>query len=226
MKKIVLTITICIVLLAIACSLFIHFAPVSYDAGACGGGFDAWIFDKYKNDLLQKYITEHNSDLSNIEIIDDSKEVNYEGRYISIQFDINEKDKQRTLYFVGKRVWIENYRWDICQVVYDGEVKKLSDYIASKNNIIQINFTVWILPLLIGMLIRLSFIKWKKGYILSGAFALISIVVWLRTKNLVNHGVDGTVMLLAWMSTILTGGSLIVGAISLLIKKIKHKEVS
>ena len=32
MKKIILTITICVVLLAIACSLFIHFAPVSYDA--------------------------------------------------------------------------------------------------------------------------------------------------------------------------------------------------
>ena len=224
MKKIVLTITICVVLLAIACSLFIHFAPVSYDASACGGGFDTWIFDKYKNELLQKYITEHNSDLRNIEIIDDSKVVNYEGRYISIQFDINEIDRQRTLYFVGKRVWIENYSWEICQVIYDGEVENLSDYIASTNTIKQTNFTVWILPLLIGVLIRLVFIKWKKGYILSGVFALITVVVWIWTKNLVSHGVDGTVMLFAWMSTILTGGSLIVGAISLLIKKIKHKE--
>ena len=226
MKKIVLTITICVVLLAIACSLFIHFAPVSYDAGACGGGFDTWIFDKYKNELLQKYITEHNSDLRNIEIIDDSKVVNYEGRYISIQFDINEKDRQRTLYFVGKRVWIENYSWEICQVIYDGEVENLSDYIASTNTIKQTNFTVWILPLLIGVLIRLVFIKWKKGYILSGVFALITVVVWFWTKNLVSHGVDGTVMLFAWMSTILTGGSLIVGAISLLIKKIKLQEES
>ena len=221
MKKIVLTITICVVLLAIACSLFIHFAPVSYDAGACGGGFDTWIFDKYKNELLQKYITEHNSDLSNIEIIDDSKVVNYEGRYISIQFDINEKDKQHALYFVGKRVWIETYRWNLCQVLYDGEVKKLSNYITSSYTQIQNIFAIWILPLLIGMLIRLVFVKWKKGYMLSGVFALISIVVWLRTKNLVNHGVDGTVMLWAWMSTVLTVGSLMVGIISLLVKKIK-----
>lgn len=80
MKKLVLTISIVIVLLTITCSLCIHFAPVSYDAGACGGGFDTWIFNKYKNELLHKYITEHNSDLSNIDIIDDSKEVNYEGR--------------------------------------------------------------------------------------------------------------------------------------------------
>ena len=224
MKKIILTITLCVVLISITCSLFIHFAPVSYDAGACGGGFDTWIFDKYKNELLQKYITEHNSDLSNIEIIDGSKVVNYEGRYISIQFNIKEKDKQRTLYFVGKRVWIETYRWELCQTLYDSEVESLSDYIASTNNIKQTNFTVWILPLLIGVLIRLVFIKRKKGYILSGVFALITIVVWLWTKNLVSHGVDGTVMLFAWMLTILTGGSLIVGAISLLIKKIKLQE--
>ena len=221
MRKFIWIITIGIVLFAIACSLCIHFAPVSYDAGACGGGFDTWIFDKYKNELLHKYITEHNSDISNIEIIDDSKEVNYEGRYISIQFDINEKDKRHTLYFVGKRVWIETYRWDLCQVVYDGEVKKLSNYITSTHTQIQNIFAIWILPLLIGMLIRLVFVKWKKGYILSGVFALISIVAWIWTKNLVAHGVDGTVMLWAWMSTVLAVGSLIVGAISLLVKKIK-----
>jgi len=223
MKRIVLTITICIALLAFSCSLCIRFAPVSYDAGACGGGFDAWIFDKYDNELLQIYITKYNSDLSNIEIMDDSKEVDYEGRYISIQFDIKEKGKQQTLYFVGKRVWTETYRWKLCQALYDGEVKSLSDYIASEKNNIQTNFIVWVLPLLIGMLIRLLVIKWKKGYILSCVFALLSIVVWIWTKNLVNHGVDGTVMLLALMSTILTGGSLIAGIIYLLIKKIKNK---
>ena len=111
-------------------------------------------------------------------------------------------------------------------MIYDREVENLSDYIASTNTIKQTNFTVWILPLLIGVLIRLVFIKWKKGYILSGVFALITVVVWFWSKNLVSHGVDGTVMLFAWMSTILTVGSLIVGAISLLIKKIKLQEES
>ena len=107
-------------------------------------------------------------------------------------------------------------------MLYDGEVKSLSDYIASENNINQNNFTIWIMPLLIGILIRLVFIKWKKGYIISCIFALISITVWIWTKHLVNHGVDGTVMLLAWMTTILTVASLITGGISLLIKKLKR----
>lgn len=83
-------------------------------------------------------------------------------------------------------------------------------------------FTVFVLPFLIGGIIRLMFLRWKKGYILSGAFALISVVVWIWTKHLANHGVDGTVMLWALMATELTVGSLIVGGISLLIKKIKH----
>ena len=83
-------------------------------------------------------------------------------------------------------------------------------------------FTVFVFPLLIGVIIRLMFLKWKRGYILSGVFALISVIVWFWTKHLVDHGVDGTVMLWALMATELTVSSLIVGGISLLIKKIKH----
>ena len=80
-------------------------------------------------------------------------------------------------------------------------------------------FIVFILPFLIGVMIRLMFLKWKRGYILSGVFALISVILYFWTKHLTNHGVDGTVMLWALMAAELTVGSLIVGGISLLIKK-------
>ena len=83
-------------------------------------------------------------------------------------------------------------------------------------------FTVFVLPLLIGVMIRLMFLKWKRGYLISGVFVLISVIVWLWTKHLANRGVDGTVMLWALMATELTVGSLIVGGISLLIRKIKR----
>ena len=83
-------------------------------------------------------------------------------------------------------------------------------------------FTVFILPFLIGAIIRLMFLKWKRGYIISGVFALTSVMVWLWTNHLVSHGTDGTVMLWALMATELAVGSLIVGGISLLIKKKKH----
>lgn len=86
----------------------------------------------------------------------------------------------------------------------------------------SIVFMVFVLPFIIGIIIRLIFLKWKRGYIFSGFSTIISVVVWLWSKHLTNHGVDGTVMLWAWMATELAVGSLIVGGISLLIKKIKH----
>ena len=84
-------------------------------------------------------------------------------------------------------------------------------------------FAIFVLPFFIGAIIRLMFLKWERGYILSGVCALISIIVWLWTKHLANHGVDGTVMIWALIATEITVGSLIVGGIVLLSKKIKHK---
>lgn len=83
-------------------------------------------------------------------------------------------------------------------------------------------FTVFVLPFFLGAIIRALFLKWKKGAVLSGVFALISVIVWIWTKNLTNHGVDGTVLLWALMAAELTAGSLIVGGIWRLMKKIKH----
>ena len=85
-------------------------------------------------------------------------------------------------------------------------------------------FTVFALPFLIGAIIRSMLLKRKRGYILSFVFALISVIVWLWTKHLANHGVDGTVMLWGLMATELATGSLIVGGLSLLIKKMKHQK--
>ena len=82
-------------------------------------------------------------------------------------------------------------------------------------------FMVFVLPFLIGAIIRLAFLKWKRGYMISGVFALISVIAWLWTTHLVNHGVEGTVLLWALMATELTTASLIVGGISFLRKKIK-----
>ena len=82
-------------------------------------------------------------------------------------------------------------------------------------------FIIFVLPFFIGIIIRLLFLKWKRGYILSGTFALLSVIAWVWTKYLVSNGVDGTVMLWALMATELTIGSLITDGIALLLK-IKH----
>ena len=82
-------------------------------------------------------------------------------------------------------------------------------------------FIIFVLPFFIGIIIRLLFLKWKRGYILSGTFALLSVIAWVWTKYLVSNGVDGTVMLWALIATELAIGSLITDGISLLLK-IKH----
>ena len=79
-------------------------------------------------------------------------------------------------------------------------------------------FIIFVLPFFIGIIIRLLFLKWKRGYILSGAFALLSVIAWVWTKYLVSNGVDGTVMLWALMAAELTAGALITDGISLLFK--------
>ena len=79
-------------------------------------------------------------------------------------------------------------------------------------------FIIFVLPFFIGIIIRLLFLKWKRGYILSGTFALLSVIAWVWTKYLVSNGVDGTVMLWALMAVELTAGALITDGISLLLK--------
>ena len=79
-------------------------------------------------------------------------------------------------------------------------------------------FIIFVLPFFIGIIIRLLFLKWKRGYILSGTFALLSVIAWVWTKYLVSNGVDGTVMLWALMAAELTAGALITDGIFLLLK--------
>ena len=78
------------------------------------------------------------------------------------------------------------------------------------------------LPCLIGAAIRAIFLKWKRGYFLTVALALLCVIVWLWTDRLVARGVDGTVLLWAYIAAELFVGSFLAGGISLLIRKIKH----
>ena len=82
-------------------------------------------------------------------------------------------------------------------------------------------FRVFVLPFLVGALLRWILLKRKRGWLLSAVFALLSVIAWFWTRHLVSHGVDGTVLLWAVMAAELTAGSLLVGGISLLMKKLK-----
>lgn len=110
--------------------MYLHFAPVDFDARACGGGFRTWIFDKYKNTLIERFITEFDNtlELDDIKIIDNTESVTWSNRNISISFDIDVRNEQYRVCFPGKRIWIETYKWDNFIFVtddYQQELKRL-----------------------------------------------------------------------------------------------------
>ena len=80
-------------------------------------------------------------------------------------------------------------------------------------------FFIFVFPHLLGALLRAMLLKWERGYLLSCVFALIAVIVWVWTKSLVDHGMEGTLMLWALMAIELTVGSCVVGGLSLLLKK-------
>ena len=80
-------------------------------------------------------------------------------------------------------------------------------------------FFVYVFPFLLGAVLRAMLLKWKRGGLLSCVFALIAVIVWVWTKSLIDHGMEGTLMLWALMAIELTVGSCVVGGLSLLLKK-------
>ncbi len=116
-------VSICIVLvifLTLGGYIFIKYMPVSWDSGPFTNGFQASVFDKYSEELTQRYYEtlEDKDDISNIKPIRDHNiDVYWIDRTIFIEFDVeyehSEKGKVREKVFTkGKRTWRFTYEWD------------------------------------------------------------------------------------------------------------------
>ncbi len=106
-----------VLLTAAAAALSVHFASVSRDAGACGGGFGTYIFDKYSSHLTGLY-GQHRETGYRFEALRGTQEAAWEGRTITLSFDIRYRDNERGVVtdrvcFRGKRVWTETFRWRV-----------------------------------------------------------------------------------------------------------------
>lgn len=98
--------------------LYIRNQPVAWDAGACGGGYSTFIFDKYCEELTQKFVNgmEDSSNISSVRAVRGTQEAEWEDQTIYLQFDIQyEHSTQGTLTekvrFIGHRTWIDTYDW-------------------------------------------------------------------------------------------------------------------
>lgn len=97
---------------------FIGNLPVQWDAGACGGGYSAFIFDKYSDVLTQKFVegVAKHSDFLSAEAIKGTQEAEWKDKTIFLKFDIRCENFEHgvsteTVCFVGKRIWFDTYVW-------------------------------------------------------------------------------------------------------------------
>lgn len=98
--------------------LYVRSQPVDWDAGACGGGYATFVFDKYSEELTAKYVdgSAEKDSIVSARAVRGTQEAEWEDRTIFLQFDIEvERSGQGTVtervHFVGHRTWIDTYDW-------------------------------------------------------------------------------------------------------------------
>lgn len=109
----------CLVLVGIAGSIiYIRNLPVDWDAGACGGGYATFIFDKYNEELTQKFLdgSEEKNAIHSAEAIRGTQEAEWEDQTIFLQFDVHYEHSTQgtiteTVRFIGQRTWFDTYDW-------------------------------------------------------------------------------------------------------------------
>lgn len=103
-----------IILVGIA---YIRMLPVEWDAGACGGGYATFVFNKYGKELSQKYASRlrNKDDILCAKAIRGTQSARWEGQTFYLIFDVQYADAKQgvvteTVRFIGRRVWIDTYK--------------------------------------------------------------------------------------------------------------------
>lgn len=96
----------------------IHMLPVRFDAGACSGGYGTFLFDKYSEELVEKFYNgmADNSGVSSVSAIRGTQEASWDGRSLYLQFDIQYEHSEagtvtEQVGFIGRRTWFDTYKW-------------------------------------------------------------------------------------------------------------------
>ena len=124
--KYIFVIIVTAVITFAATVLYIANQPVSFDAGACGGGFATAVYDQYADRLIEDnyfYLTRDikDKDVVSISPVRETRDVTYEGKAIYMSFDIvytfsDFSSKNKKISFVGERKWIQNYKWRMLEL--------------------------------------------------------------------------------------------------------------
>ncbi len=81
-EHIVIIMATLLIFVLIAGAVKIYTLPVEWDAGACAGGYGTFIFDKYSESLVQKYLdgSDIKDEIVSIEAIKGTQEAEWKGR--------------------------------------------------------------------------------------------------------------------------------------------------
>ena len=121
----VITAAVTAIITFIITVLYIANAPVSFDAGACGGGFATAVYDQYARKLIEDnyfYLTRDRENsgvkVKRITPIRESRDLHYEGKAIYLSFDARYEYEDGStdaavLRFMGERKWIQVYEWQL-----------------------------------------------------------------------------------------------------------------
>ena len=108
--------------------IYIRNLPVDYDAGACSGGYATFIFDKYNEELTEKYVNGmvDNSIISSAKAVRGTQEAEWEDQTLFLQFDVQYEHSAQGIVtervrFIGQRTWFDTYDWS--GAIIDGSSK-------------------------------------------------------------------------------------------------------
>ncbi len=95
----------------------IHFLSVSRDAAGCRGGYASFVFNKYGDQLVEKFVSGHRNKekIVSAVAVPGSRQAHWSGRRMYLSFVINTQYKNRTdsckVTFFGHRQWTDSYIW-------------------------------------------------------------------------------------------------------------------
>ena len=86
--------------------------------GACGGGYAAFVFDRYSGELVEKLRSSLDDAVaaSSMQAVRGTQTAKWNGRTILLQFDVTYRHSEygtvtRSVLFTGHRVWFDTYDW-------------------------------------------------------------------------------------------------------------------
>lgn len=95
----------------------IHFLPVSRDAAGCRGAYASFVFNKYSDELVEKYVSGHREKENIISsvAVPGSRQSHWSVRRMHLSFVIDTQYTNRTdrckVTFYGRRQWTDSYTW-------------------------------------------------------------------------------------------------------------------